>query len=588
MPIAEDVISRLARLGEKRSYFESTWRDIHKLMYPQSSGGMFDRVVGTNVSGVPGITVPASSRMPTIVDATGMWSLDRLGAGIESLVSPVNTKWHTVGFNDPMAVEPNDHDQRWFDRQRDFLFSMRYNPRSGFRRANQMAIRATCAFGHGDIFVEEWFGEQGVRLPYRYVYIPTSESFIDKDVYGEVDTHYRSYMWSARQAANYFGLNELPPKLQAAAQNPNEKDKLFTFIHAVEVRKEGGSTLAGSVKSSRFASYYVSVEEKTLIRDSGYYEFPYIHYEWSSVPGSPYSESPAMLALADVKTSQVIAGMELRASQQFIDPPLALPPKGQLGRINLNSRALNYGALTSRGDLLVRPIITAQAPTFAQAILEARRNNTRETLYLNLFQYLMTNPSMTATEALLRDQERAMILGPAGSKLQEAQGFLVERELAILGRRGFYDSGGPLEAPPGSRGRDFGAKFTSPLDRLMGSAELTGLLRLYELAGAMAQTDPNVLHNLSGDESIRKARELLGAPAVALVPYEVVLQRREAEAQAQQAAAAIGTAKAAGEAANEVIPAMEQANALASKSGTIAGPRQSARSAGRPGPRRRV
>lgn len=582
MGIADDVISRQTRLGEIRHPFEVSWREIQKLMFPMSSAGMFDHVLGVGNSTGMQLVNPMHERMPLIVDSTGLWALDRLSAGIESLVSPINTKWHTIGFNDVWGAQPNDMDRRWFDTQRDFLFSQRYNPKSGFRRSNQLAIRGTVAFGHGDIFVEEWYNQDGVNLPYRYCFIPTSEGYIDKNAYGDLDTFYRYYSLSARNAVRFFGRENLPEAIVADADSPVNQFKSFDFIHAVGIREENGSSLAGSVRSSRFSSYHVAVGDRKLVRESGYFSFPFIHYEWSPVAGSPYSESPAMLALADVKALQVVANMELRASQQFVDPPLALPPKGQVGRPNLNSRALNYGALTSRGELLIRPVITATAPTFAQAILESRRNAVRETLYLNLFQYLMENASMTATEALLRDQERAAILGPAGSKIQEAQGLMVERELSILERKGAYREGGPLAAPQGSQGRDFGAKFISPLDRLMGSAELVGLTRLYELAAGMAQADPSVVDNLSNDEALRKAQELLGAPAVAIVPYEKVLQLREARMQAEQGAATAQLAEQGGRAAKEVIGAIEQANAVAGQPGQTAGPRQIAGSARNP------
>lgn len=586
MAIADDVLSRLRQLEMKRMPFESVWREINKLMFPTSMGGSFDAVVTGSLGAFS--VQPASTKMPNIVDSTGMWALDRLAAGIESLVSPINATWHGIGFNDLWAGKPNDYDNIWFDTQRDFLFAQRYNPRSGFRRSNQMAIRGTVAYGHGDFMVEEWFGEDGVKLPYRYIFVPTSEGYLDKDAYGEVNVFYRQYTMSAFNAALFFGHDKLPPKIKIAANDPKDKSKEFRFIHAIEQRGEAGSGPRGSIKTSRYASYYVNVEENALVRDSGYFSFPIVHYEWSPVPNSPYAESPAMLALADVKTSQLIATMELRASQQFVDPALALPPKGQIGRPDLNSRALNYGALTARGDLLIRPIITATAPTFAQAILEARRNNTRETLYLNLFQALMDNKSMTATEALLKDQERAMILGPAGTRLQEGQGFMVEREIDILMRKGAYDPNGPLAPPDGSAGRDFGAKFTSPLDRLMASGELVGMMRLFEIMGALAQARPEVLDNIEPDETLRRARHLLGAPASMIVPFEKVLQMREQRAQAEQQTNMIGMAQEAAKAAKDVAPLVKAQNEAANMPGQAPGVEESARSARAPGPRRRV
>ena len=52
--------------------------------------------------------------------------------------------------------------------------------------------------------------------------------------------------------------------------------------------------------------------------------------------------------------------------------------------------------------------------------MEVRRTQVKETLYINLFQTLIKNPEMTATEAMIRNNEKGELLGPAGGKIQAA------------------------------------------------------------------------------------------------------------------------------------------------------------------------
>lgn len=60
---------------------------------------------------------------------------------------------------------------------------------------------------------------------------------------------------------------------------------------------------------------------------------------------------------------------------------------------------------------------TGIRPDFAQGVMEARRNSLREMLYLNLWQVILQDADKTATEALIRAQEKGEMLGPVGISL---------------------------------------------------------------------------------------------------------------------------------------------------------------------------
>lgn len=60
-----------------------------------------------------------------IFDATSVWSVDRLAAGLMNLTSPSTEKWHGLKTLDPLAPEPSDEEQEWFDRYRYFSMTAR-------------------------------------------------------------------------------------------------------------------------------------------------------------------------------------------------------------------------------------------------------------------------------------------------------------------------------------------------------------------------------------------------------------------------------------------------------------------------------
>src|SRR5690606_16040653 len=146
-----------------------------------------------------------------------------------------------------------------------------------------------------------------------------------------------------------------------------ERDRRFSFLHVVQPRDETGARDATAARAP-FASFHVEVDERRLVGEAGFFEFPYIDYRWQPQPGQAYGEGPVMLALADIKTLNAMSKTALRAGQQAVDPPLAVADDGVTNRPNLNARAINYGAIDQNGRLRIQPIITAQRPDFAQAI----------------------------------------------------------------------------------------------------------------------------------------------------------------------------------------------------------------------------
>ena len=235
-------------------------------------------------------------------------------------------------------------------------------------------------------------------------------------------------------------------------------------------------------------------------------------YYWQQDPDTGYGESPVMLALAEIKSLNLLSKHTLRAVQQWTNPPIAIPNDGVVRRPNLNPGAVNPGAIDDEGRSRIQPIVTAQNPTFIQQVLEVKREQLRESLFINLFQILIQNPQMTATEALIRANEKGELLGPAGAKIQAGLSRLVERETGILERRGVFEGDGPLSPPMSLLGRGFGVRFRAPLDRLRRAGELLGVQQTFEFASQIAQFDPTVLDRLDTDKALDLAQEINGAP----------------------------------------------------------------------------
>jgi hypothetical protein len=239
-----------------------------------------------------------------------------------------------------------------------------------------------------------------------------------------------------------------------------------------------------------------------------------------------------MIALPDMKTLQLMARDALLASQLAIRPPVATAY--ELDRpVNLNPGAINPKMIDpNSGRPLIQPVLTPGDPRFFEATMEIRRAQIRQALFIDLFNILENKPNMSATEAMIRNQEKGELLGPAASRIQVGLSRLVERELAILERKGAFRGDSFLAPPETVRGQSVAAKFISPIDRARQMPEVTGMTNALQFAGAIAQFDQNVLDNLDTDAMYRRARYLLGAPALSQRDPETVEKLREERAQA--------------------------------------------------------
>jgi hypothetical protein len=563
--IACDLLERANLLRIARVPWDEEWSELATFFLPSQARG-FQNAQARNLPGLMDtVTLGPPSRDKSVVrrryDSTAMWALDRLSSGVESLVTPQSEKWHGLAIDMPLAPIPTIPERQWLERTRDYIFDRRYDARSGFAVANAKAMRSAIAFGTGVSYVEEAFGKPGqgvASMPMTYRACPLYECYMDVSAQGMVDTNYRRSLWTARQLVQRFG-DKVSKKVRLAADDVKMKDRRFELIHCVEPRKEAGS-YGGGMRKAAFASYYIEAEHEHLIGEGGFHEFPFVVYHWSAGDDGPYGESPAMLALDDVRGLNAMRKAGLRAMQQWVSPPIAAGAEGSMSRPNLNPNAINYGAVDNNGNLKIRPILTAQSPAGIERIMEAERNGIKEVMYINLFQALIQNPSMTATEAMLRANEKGELLGPSGTKMQMGLAQMVEREVAILARKDAFAPGALLAAPPSVQGRSISVRFTSPLDRLRRSAEAQGIQRTYEAAGmiANAKQDPSVFDKLDDDVNLTILAEVNGAPAMGMRSDEQVAKIRGDRAAAMAQAQKMQQMQAMAESAGKAAPALQQ------------------------------
>lgn len=554
--VCDDVITRVAQLSADRAGFEAVWDQVDAVAATHTNP-----LSGYNRAGLgttPSIPV-AAQRSKKLYDSTGLNAVDRLASGIEALVIPQSEYWHGLKTTDIKRRKLSQREQQWLEDQRNLMFEVRYDADSGWVNASQSAIRGCISHGTGLIWTEEGWDRHAL-IDYRY--LPLRESYGTQDHRGVMNAYYRYYQLTAEQAVGKFG-EKASPKVKQFAQNASTKDQRFTFIHAIE--QKGAFNRIGD--GAKFNSLHIEVEAKHVCKEASFHEFPVIDFRWLSdgVATSFWGEGPVMKCLADIQSLQVMGRNELIAGEQSVKPPMLVANAGVINRPNQSPGAVNLGGLNAQGQELIKPMFPGQRLDFHTMVLEAKRNHVKESMYLNLFALLVQNPQMSATEALIRANEKGELLGPAGSRLQQSLSRMIERELNILIRKGLYDQQSYYAVPPTFQGKEVVPQMSGPLDRLRRAKEGEGIMRVLEVVAPLAQADPSVVDEIDTTATIRELRDIFGAPVSMLRDPEQVAQikaqRAQAQAQAQNAAAAKDMA-AASKQGSDALAGMKQAGFL--------------------------
>lgn len=532
--VVQDIMDRLAQLASDRASFENVWDQVDAVAATHVAPGGYGRVGQGIVPSIP----YAASRSRKLYDSTGANAVDRLSSGIEALVIPQSEFWHGLGITDLKRSKRTDKELQWLQDQRDLLFEVRYDADSGWVNASQSAFRSCISHGNGFVWVEENFDKHALIT---YQYLPVRECYIATNHLGVVTCFYRYYELTADQAVTKFGAR-CPQKIQEAAKVATTKDKKFQFVHAVHPRGDYGSASSG-IASSKFASIHISVEEKQVCGEKGFYEFPLIDFRWMAQGAAGWGEGPVMKCLADIQSLQIMARNEMIAGEQSVKPPLLVANAGVMNRPSSRPDAVNLGGLNAQGQEMIKPMFSGQRLDFATMVLEAKRNQVKDSMYLNLFALLVQNPQMSATEAMIRANEKGELLGPAGARLQQSLSRMIDREMGILTRKGLYAATSPYRVPDRLQGKRVTPEMLGPLDRLRHAKEGEGIMRLLEAVAPLAQVNPDVVDNFDEDETVRQLRDIFGAPVSILRDPKVRDARRAARQQQQQLAQGAATAK---------------------------------------------
>jgi len=554
---ARDLLAKHTEMEEDRRSAEAVWEIVADFCDPDAPNQFRGHAEKERTSQAERGAV---QRGPKVYDNTINSAANRLAAGLESLIIPQSEKWHgltTAQMND----EETSEELEWAEGLRDFIFQdVRYLANSYFVPATQSVLRNIVRYGPAYLYSEEGFGGTLVR----YASVPVAEAYIARDRWGNVDTFHRKYTRTARQCAQMFGYDKLPAKIRQLVDDPQKQMEKVSLLQCIKPRDERRVYRSGdryTYLDAPFASYHVIEQEESIAKEGGFETFPVACFNWRRYEGDTYGISPTIDALTTVRETNAVRRDGLRLLQHASNPALAYRARAGDVPPVLNPGEKYPGLMSEDGRLLIAPITTGDRPDLAFNYANERAEEIRDMLFVNLFQILIQNPQMTATEALIRQEEKGALLGPSGSVIQSGFAANLDRELSILEAKGLYDEGSRFLPPASLAGKSVKPVFTSPLDVLRRAAESrdADLVVQAALQYAAASQDVSILDRIDGDEYLKIKKEASRAPQRLLRTDEEVEEMRAARSKAQQSQQGMAAMQGMAKAAKDAVPALQQA-----------------------------
>jgi hypothetical protein len=535
--VAAAALRDQAAFESARSQFDITNQRIADLIWPSSS--LFIARDG----------MQGQRRDQATFDATATIALGRFAAASESILCPRTQQWHGMEAAEE-ELNKLQSVKRYCEALTRILFRARYAPRAGFTYANPVHLMSLGAFGNGCTFVDDDYRSL------RYQQVFAGDLWVGLDAAGRVDRVHRRLVLSARQALEKFPENCPQTIRRTAEKNP---EATFDFLHCVKPRRDYDPGRR-DFRGMGLASYYILRGDNELVEEGGYRTQPYIFSRFATAPGETYGRGPASMVLPTLNTANEQAKTLLRSGQRAVDPPLMTVDDDALEGFNMRSNALNRGWLNDDGTPKVVPLQTGANVQLGMEFLQDSRQVINDAFFVTLFQILIQNHQITATEALLKAQEKGELLGPSvGRQQSEMMDPQISRELDLLSKVPRLLPEMPPELM--EAGGVLSTKYTSPLDRLQRAGEGVAMLRHVEAMTPVAQFKPEILNGVNWPKWSRRLAEIQGVPEDVMEDEEAEAAQNAAEAEAAQMQQLATAAPLAGKAALDIARAQEVAGA---------------------------
>jgi hypothetical protein len=461
--------------------------------------------------------------MVRIYDATARVSGLLLAGGLHTLLTSPASRWFRLAFEDPELQDVPEFAD-WLQRSEDRIASAIQRPEANFHAQMSEVYTELVFFGTAAVFIEDRVATGGIRFSTR----PLQELYLAEDASGRIDTIFRKFKWTARQAVERLGKNA-PEKAHRLVEKEITEEKL-EFVHAILPNQDfslRSGTIPIGMGSKRWESVMISVEESRTVSRGGFRTLPIAISRWQKEPWEVYGRGPGWTALPDAQMLNEMKRVTLKAGQRAVDPPLLVDHEGVLpSDLHVDPGGIiPVNVVNAQLSPPVQPLQSGSDFQITDILLSDTRRQVQDAFHHRLVE-LIRDPNMTATQVLELSAQVQRHMAPImGRQQTEMLEPILERTWEIEQHAGRLPP-----APPQLEGRNIQIDYVSPLMRSQRSSDAQAIINLGTIVANLAQVDRSVLDVFDADVALREVAQALGVPPRVLRSSEQIELRRTAAA----------------------------------------------------------
>lgn len=497
---------------------------------------------------------PGEDFQGNIMDSSMVQAREVLGNTPHAMVRQGD--WFTPSTGED-EIDEVPENMAWFEGAKKKMRKGMYAPRANFVSATVEADHDYVSVGQAHLSVEENKGRDG--LLYKAWHPRDCATMMDAD--GQIDTHHRNLMMSARNIKKKWP-DTCPQEIKNCCEK--EPDKPFKIRHILmPVEDMYGDDKAMKRKFGRnpFISLYVACEHNALLGQGGMPVFNYVVPRWRALSNLSIGFSPATInCLADGRMLQEMARILLEQGEKAVDPPTI--GAGDVFKNDINLYAGGFTMVDLDGQKLQDVMQVLNESGNVQFGLEMRqdvRNLIAESFLINKLM-LPSAREMTAFETQARlDEFRRAVLPFFGPLDSEYNLKLLEVTFDImLANKAF------APPPDALRERDLTFQFSGPLNTLEGRQTVTAFQESVQLiaAGVQATEDRTIVQGFDIKKATKDAVRGAGGKPDWFISEDdqaAVDQQNEKQDGLVQAAAIANAAGTTAESVGKGVLALQQA-----------------------------
>lgn len=525
--IVNEQLTRNGVMKQELQEWEPFYSDVNKFIRPRKKS------VDNSRSPSGQLDEHYSSVAPSASNTLGLTMADTL--------TPKSIEWfaYQIPESSPMQhLNKNIVVQQWFRALANGVFAAL--AQSNFYSVINEIYADFNSFATVCLHLEEARLKKAGFNGFNFRALPINAYTFEENYLGLVDTVFREYEISVRQLFQQFeDSGKIPPKYHKLLKK--EPDSAVKCLSVGLPSEDIGLT-----KGLPFTVLDILLDEKVVVGENGFHEFPYFVGRWDKASGEKRGRGPAAIALADIKTLNELRFQELMGLQKAINPPLLSGEEGFVGTVQMVPNAIVY----SRNPKDVR-LMPAEMRLDLSSLKADQLEASIKDIYLVDQLKLPQRGDMTAEEVITRRGEVERLLGPTVSRFEsEVLSGVLERCAGMMVR-----SGAVPEAPPELENlEEIDIVYTGQLSRAQKLAQVQSVQRWAQMGSEFAALDPRVLNVMNLPEWQRAAAPLMGVPPEAVKSANDQKREEEAQAAAQEAEKQKEDLAGLGDLASKVAP----------------------------------